>query len=273
MTTEKTPTKKRGAGRIALLLLFWPITLAVFLFKTTAPFVLRQFKANPKRASIVAGVALVVVVTAAAVSGPPTEDAIATPVTTTSATTTTSPSPTTTTAPTTTTSTSTTTTSTTTTTTTLPPTTTTTLPIIGEGVYIVPDEVGLGTYRFVGYMARLDENLEIIDNALVDEGFGLMVVLEGDAYAEISGEAILYDAFGPVDPVEQGFSDGTYLVSYDIAPGRYRITPPSGRSGYWARLDQTLEIIDNDLGDGQLIVIVNESDFALTFTGTIEPLP
>ncbi len=162
-----------------------------------------------------------------------------------------------------------------TTTTTLPPTTTTTLPIIAEGVYIVPDELAYGVYRHTSYMARLDESLDIIDNDLVfgEEGFGLMVVLEGDAYVEISGEAILYDELGPVDPVLLGFTNGRYVVNYDIQPGRYRVTAEGDRSAYWARLDETLDIIDNDLGDGQRIVIVEETDFALEISGTIEPLP
>jgi hypothetical protein len=124
-------------------------------------------------------------------------------------------------------------------------------------------------------MARLDESLDIIDNDLVfgEEGFGLMVVLEGDAYVEISGEAILYDELGPVDPVLLGFTNGRYVVNYDIQPGRYRVTAEGDRSAYWARLDETLDIIDNDLGDGQRIVIVEETDFALEISGTIEPLP
>jgi hypothetical protein len=152
---------------------------------------------------------------------------------------------------------------------------TTTLPTISEGVYIVGQEIAVGIYRFSSYMARLDENLEIIDNGLVDgdRGLGLMIVVEGDSYAEVSGEAILYDDLGPLDPVALGFTDGTYLVGYDVEPGRYRITPVDGVSAYWARLDDTMDIIDNDLGDGQLIVIVNESDWALEISGTIEPLP
>ncbi|MGZ6962158.1 MAG: hypothetical protein ACXVLX_13390 [Ilumatobacteraceae bacterium] len=45
-----------------------------------------------------------------------------------------------------------------------------------------------------------------------------------------------------------------------------------GRVGsYWARLDANQEIIDNDLGDGQLIVIVHKGDFALKVSGTLQP--
>ena len=41
---------------------------------------------------------------------------------------------------------------------------------------------------------------------------------------------------------------------------------------YAARLDNRLDIIDNDLNDGSVIVIVAKTDFALTFTGTLERL-
>lgn len=146
---------------------------------------------------------------------------------------------------------------------------------IPSGVYIVPDEIAPGTYRFVGYMARLDDNQEVIDNDLVNNnGEGIMIVSMTDAYTVINGEADLVDEFGPIDPIALGFTEGTYLVGYDIQPGRYRITPPAeGDTAYWARLDRTMDIIDNDLGSGQLIVVVKASDWALQYTGTIAALP
>lgn len=146
------------------------------------------------------------------------------------------------------------------------------LPIIPAGMYIVPDEVAYGTYRHNSYMARLDQNQDIIDNDLVNDGMGLMIVAAGDAYSDISDEAILYQELGPVDPIVEGFTDGRYVVGYDLAPGRYRVIPLAG-TAYWARLNAELEILDNDLGDGQLIVNVRDSDFALEFRGTLEPLP
>ena len=155
------------------------------------------------------------------------------------------------------------------------PTTTEDDQIITAGVYEVGTEIVPGTYRFVRYMARLDENLEIIDNALVSQGdgVGLMIVLETDAYAEVSVGAINVLDSNTLDPIGQGFTDGTYLVGVDIQPGRYRITPVGGSSTYWARLDNTLDIIDNDLSDGQLIVIVKDLDFALSISGSIELMP
>ena len=151
--------------------------------------------------------------------------------------------------------------------------TTTTIPTVGDGTYIIPDEVEPGDYRFVGYMARLDEDLEIIDNDIVsDNGLGLMRLLDTDAYVEISGEATPLEFLPVIDPIAAGFTEGTYLVGVDIEPGRYRISPVDGNS-YWARLDANQEIIDNDISDGATIVIVNEGDWALTYSGEIELVP
>ena len=136
-------------------------------------------------------------------------------------------------------------------------------------------EVVPGIYRVAGYWARLDADLEIIDNdGVYDDGLSLVNVLESDAYIEVNGEMISIQYLPVLDPIASEFAEGTYLVGVDIAPGRYRITPgPAGDSAYWARLDDQREINDNDLSDGPLIVIVSESDWALTFTGTIESFP
>ena len=71
------------------------------------------------------------------------------------------------------------------------------------------------------------------------------------------------------DPLNPIPGNGVFLVGPDIAPGQYRVNP-SGGSAYWARLDANLEIIDNDLQDGQSIVVVDASDFALRINGTLE---
>ena len=39
---------------------------------------------------------------------------------------------------------------------------------------------------------------------------------------------------------------------------------------YWSRLDSAHEIIDNNLSEGQLIVVVQGSDYALSYKGTLE---
>src|SRR5690606_18174563 len=109
-------------------------------------------------------------------------------------------------------------------TTTTEPTTTTTTPIIESGTYVVPDDFAPGVYRVEGYWARLDEGQEIIDNDIVDDGLSLMNVAPTDAYIEINGAAIALADAPSVDPIAEGFTDGTYIVGTDIAPGRYNVT-------------------------------------------------
>lgn len=153
------------------------------------------------------------------------------------------------------------------------PTTTTTDPSISEGVYIVGAEIKPGLYRVSGYWARLDANMEIIANdGVYDNGVGLLNVRETDAYIEIKGGALPLENSRTLDPVVEGYTAGTYLVNWDIQPGRYRITPTDG-TAYFSRLDANGEIIDNNIGDGQLIVIVEPTDWAIQITGSIEPLP
>jgi hypothetical protein len=115
-----------------------------------------------------------------------------------------------------------------TTSTTEAPTKTTTKPpgpaVVESGTYVVPDQFAPGTYRVEGYWARLDANQEIIDNDLGDSGLTLMNVAPTDAYVEINGAAIALVDLPAVDPIAEGWTDGTYLISTDIAPGRYNIT-------------------------------------------------
>ena len=158
------------------------------------------------------------------------------------------------------------------TTTSAPTTTTTELPVVESGTYVVPDQFAPGTYRVEGYWARLDVNQEIIDNDLVDSGLTLMNVAPTDAYVEINGAALALADLPRVDPIAEGWTDGTYLVGTHIAPGRYNITS-AGSSADFARLDANLEIIDNNLSEGNVIAVVDPADWALSYTGTIQVMP
>ena len=158
------------------------------------------------------------------------------------------------------------------TTTEAPTPTTTTPPVVESGTYVVPDQFAPGTYRVDGYWARLDANQEIIDNDLVDSGLTLMNVAPTDAYIEINGAAIALADLPQVDPIAEGWTDGTYLVGTDIAPGRYNVTPAAS-SAYFSRLDANLEIIDNNLSEGNVIAVVDPADWALSYTGTIQVMP
>ncbi|HEV7757952.1 MAG TPA: hypothetical protein VGO78_03145, partial [Acidimicrobiales bacterium] len=93
-----------------------------------------------------------------------------------------------------------------------------------------------------------------------------------DAYVEINGGALALADVPKIDPIAEGYTDGTYLVGTDIAPGRYNVTS-AGTSAYAARLSADGEIIDNDLSEGNVIVIVQEGDWALSYTGAIAPMP
>jgi hypothetical protein len=161
------------------------------------------------------------------------------------------------------------------TTTTESTTTTTTIPdpTISGGVYVVGTDIQPGVFRVGGYWARLDAAQEIIDNGLTDNCPNIMVVQPTDAYVEISGGALRIEDSFPIDPIAEGCTDGVFLVNLDVQPGRYSVTGGTGGSSYWARLDGTLDIIDNDLGEGTRIVIVDATDFALEINGTLTPMP
>jgi hypothetical protein len=141
------------------------------------------------------------------------------------------------------------------------------LPIITAGTYVVGAEVAPGVYRATSYWARLDSVGDIIDNDLISDGIGLVVIQPTDTFIEFTGEAIAIDDFPVIDPITAGYEGGTYLVGIDIAPGTYRVTAGPNDSAYAARLDGTLDIIDNDLNTGSVIIVVQASDFALTFNG------
>ncbi len=163
-----------------------------------------------------------------------------------------------------------------TTTTTQPATTTTTLPFIREGTYAVPDEVAPGTYRHGGAAARLDENMELIDNYLVaDPGYGLMIVQPADSFISVGYWIITVDDFGrPIDPIAEGLISGVYLVGYDLEPGRYEVLRGDHpEDPYWARLGDELGIIDSGTDFGGLEVIIEDGDFAFEFKGVLRLIP
>ena len=143
--------------------------------------------------------------------------------------------------------------------------------IIESGTYLVPSEFEPGVYRVSGYWARLDSELEIIDNDIVSEnGLGLLVVGPSDSYVEISGEAASLDEVPVVDPLLMGFTEGTYIVGVDMRPGRYRVSDPE--YAYAARLDRSLSLIDNEGNSGSVIIVVKSTDFAFSFSGALSAI-
>jgi hypothetical protein len=149
-------------------------------------------------------------------------------------------------------------------------TSTTASHVIEPGTYLVGKELPAGTYRVEQYWARLDANQEIIDNDVVDKGLTVVNVQPTDVYIKFDGQALAIVNSKPIDPAANGYTDGTYLVGYDLQPGRYRIAKAQG--AYFARLDAKGEIVDNDLNDGSVIAVVRPTDWALKFDGTIQRL-
>lgn len=150
--------------------------------------------------------------------------------------------------------------------------TATTVPIIEAGTYVVGDDIAPGLYRVAGYWARLDGEKEIIDNDVVDDGLTVLDVAPTDSYVEINGTARPIADRPAVDPMAEGFTDGTYLVGVDIAPGRYNLAP-SGATAYFERLDATGDVIDDDISERGVIALVEQTDWAFSYSGTLTPMP
>ena len=144
---------------------------------------------------------------------------------------------------------------------------------IPSGTYVVGSEIEPGFYRASRYYSRLDQNQEIIANDLVtNNGWTVVQVESTDSFIEFSGVAYPLEALPVLDPIEEGFTDGSYLVGTDVSPGTYRVSSANGRSAYAARLSCNGDIIDNELNDGSVILTVQESDCIFSISGTLEKL-
>ena len=150
--------------------------------------------------------------------------------------------------------------------------TATTVPaVLGSGIYVVGTDIQPGTYRVFGQWARLDDARNVIEaDAVYENGVGLMNVVSTDSYVEITGGAHPLASSGILDPVNDGFTTGTYLVNWDVQPGRYWLSAING-SSYYALLDVTGGIIRSSATEGDTVVIVAPTDWALTFEGVITP--
>ena len=143
--------------------------------------------------------------------------------------------------------------------------------IIGPGQYIVGSDVEPGMYRFTGYVARLDSDMNVITNESVRSGLGLVQVLKHDAYFEVSGEAIRLEHYPKYDVLDQAPRGGIYLVGVDIPAGKYRLHG-DGSSAYYATYDRNMQRLNNDLNRGSLIMTIQPSVYSVEFTGRLEQL-
>lgn len=143
--------------------------------------------------------------------------------------------------------------------------------VITAGQYVVGTDIAPGLYRFAGYVARLDAEMQIIVNDSVRSGLGLVLVSPHDAYFEVSGEAIRLEDYPTYDVLGQAPRGGIYLVGTDIPPGRYRIHG-EGRSAYYRTFDRNMNRLNSDLNRGNIIMNLQPSVFAVEFNGRLEQL-
>lgn len=143
--------------------------------------------------------------------------------------------------------------------------------VISAGQYVVGTDVSPGLYRYSGYVARLDAEMQIIDNDNARSGLGLVKISPHDSYFEVSGEAISLDFYPVYDVLGNGPRGGTYLVGVDIPPGRYRIHA-DGRSAFYKTYDKNMTRLSSDINKGSLILNLPASVFAVEFTGRLEQI-
>jgi hypothetical protein len=143
--------------------------------------------------------------------------------------------------------------------------------VMPSGQYVVGTEIEPGMYRFAGYVARLDKEMQIIDNESTRSGLGLIRVNPHDSYFEVSGEAIKLEHYPTYPVLENEPRGGIYLVGSDIQPGRYRING-DGSSAYYATYDKQMNRLNSDLNKGSLILNLQASAYAVEFRGRIEQI-
>jgi len=159
-----------------------------------------------------------------------------------------------------------------------------------DGTYLVGSDIQPGLYRVelsssfmpMGYIERLKglsgDFEDIISNEML-LGDGYFEIPEGDKAVSLQGIEIYridLDTYRPEPGSE--FSDGIYLVGYDILPGTYRVKlEDSGLGmGYTARLRAVRydfdDIIANDVVTGDGYLEIKRADFAVKLQGvTLSP--
>lgn len=141
---------------------------------------------------------------------------------------------------------------------------------LSVGVHVVGNDISPGVYRVSLSWARLDADMDVIDNDLALKGVSLMTVLDSDAFVELSGTAVPIEEMPSIDPIGEGLTQGTYLVGADLSPGTYRVVAEPGATAFAARLGPNLEVIEMMQHDTSVVVVVDDGDFALRYTGSIE---
>lgn len=141
---------------------------------------------------------------------------------------------------------------------------------VEAGTHAVGTDIAPGVYRVSIHWARLDDNKNVIDNDLTIRGVSIMTVLPTDSFIELSGTAVPLGLVPTLDPIEEGFDQGTYLVGPDVTPGRYELHAGPGATAFAARLDEHLAAIESVQNDDHVVIDVMATDFALRYTGTLQ---
>ena len=120
---------------------------------------------------------------------------------------------------------------------------------LGVGMYVVGSEVAPGHYRTSGRGCRWERlsGFGGTDEETIGRGYGPYSIVEiaptdVGFYSGCNWGRGVADSTGTIPYASHvasvSFSDGTYRVGPEIAPGRYRVASPDGLGGFcwWARL-------------------------------------
>lgn len=154
-----------------------------------------------------------------------------------------------------------------------------------DGKYLVGKDIQSGLYKVtltdkitkMGYVERSkDLNMEvdsIIANIILT-GNGYVEILPTDVAVKLQGVKIEPIKLEDIKPnIKKEISDGIYLVSYDIAPGTYKVevTDTTTKMGYVQRSRSVAmgidDIIANEIVKGSGYVKIEKGDFAVRIQG------
>jgi len=151
----------------------------------------------------------------------------------------------------------------------------------GDGIRTIGVDVFPGTYRTrqpaeFCYWARLTaftgQDSDIITDSVDENGFSVVTILPSDAGFESDGcgqwtsdlSAVTSDPRAP-------FSDGTYIVGTDIAPGTWA-TSDATDTCYWERTSgfgaSLEEVIDNNIEGPTVTIEASDTGFYTAGCGT-----
>ena len=151
-------------------------------------------------------------------------------------------------------------------------------------VLLIPEDVPHGLYRASGWFVLRDAAGNEIEQGAADPSDGVFALLLADGRSTTVSTHIGDGTLTPlelmpvIDVLAEGHEEGYCIVGADLQPGSYWLEDiPMAKSGtfhYWARLDDQLNVIDNEYleNSGGVRVEVDSDDFAFVFTGALRPM-